>query len=436
MRLRRLVIVALAAAAVCVPAVAAPNPKPTVWVNTLPANEAFDRLAAFPDGTVYDQYGAGYAKSTDFGATWSMFKGPDEESGSVGFLRWTTPRDGFALVGRATPAVLDPVTRHRCPIGVPWFDLDVTLDGGGRGQPACTPVAPAAEIVRTNPDFVPKGVAVSRRGDVLVAGDVGNATCQDTSDIHPVLFTTSDTGGHWRTVTLPGAYSLDMVGLGIRDMRHVVVIAGRVDGSCRAFESDPMYVFATSDGVHYKRVFRCPGTRYCTTAAWVTPTRLIVGLNDGQLYVSNNRGHSFFKGALLRDSTYDPLIDSGQFDPRVLWAQALSFSDALHGFASTRGSGTWRTTDGGIRWVQENSPECVYYPFGVGDIAAADAQHGVTGGPRSLDIRQPGKVEIGCLGAQSGGPQLAGSARYVATMSQPGDRGVSHLDRYGRPGLG
>jgi len=130
------------------------------------------------------------------------------------------------------------------------------------------------------------------------------------------------------------------------------------------------------------------------------------------------------------------LIESGKLDPRILWAQALSFSDKLHGFASTRGSGTWRTTDGGIRWVQENSPECVYYPYGVGDIAAADPEHGVTGGPRSLDIRQPGKVEIGCLGAQSGGPQLTASNRYVATMSQPWVRGASHIDRYGNPGFG
>jgi hypothetical protein len=85
------------------------------------------------------------------------------------------------------------------------------------------------------------------------------------------------------------------------------------------------------------------------------------------------------------------------------------------GYASTRGSGTWRTVDGGLRWVQENSPECLYYPFGVGDIAAADQQHGITGGPRSLDVRQPGTTEIGCLTPQSGGPQLrpAGSAAAV-----------------------
>ena len=409
---------------------------PIVWTPALPANEGWERLAAFPDGVMYAQYGQGYARSTDFGANWSFEQGPDGETGNSGMLRWMTPTRGAAVVNRVKPALRDPVTHRRCALGLPYFALDVTLDGGRTWSPACSPVAAKASAVSHQLGFSAEGLYVSRRdSSVMVEGDYSPVTCRTVADIHPMLFISPDLGRTWRTIALPGGYTGNLLGYDIYDARHIVVFAAKATGSCNATEGGDMYAFATTDGVHFKQVFRCPGVRYCTSGAWVTPNRLLIGLDDGQLFVSNDEGRHFFKGASLRDPDYDPLIASGTVDPRMFWAQALSFSDSLHGFASTRGSGTWRTTDGGLRWVQEKSPECVYYPFGVGEVSAADSEHGITGGPPSLDIRQPGDVELGCLAPQSGGPQVAADTIVAAESTVGGTAGIGRLNAVGRPTL-
>lgn len=415
---------------------AGPARGPIVWTPALPSNEGWERLAAFPDGVVYAQYGQGYARSADFGANWSFEQGPDGETGSSGMLRWMTPTRGVAVVNRVKPALRDPVTHKPCALGVAYFALDVTLDGGHTWSPACSPVSAKAADVTDPLGFSVDGLYVSRRdSSVMVEGDFSSVSCRSVADIHPMLFISPDLGRSWRTITLPGGYMGNLLGYDIYDARHVVVFAARAKGTCKTAEGGDMYAFATSDGVHFKRIFRCPGVRYCTSGAWVTPYRLLIGLDDGQLFVSNDQGRHFFKGALLRDADYDPLIESGTVDPRMFWAQALSFSDDLHGFASTRGSGTWRTVDGGLRWVQEKSPECVYYPFGVGDVSAADSEHGITGGPPSLDIRQPGDVELGCLAPQNGGPQVS-SDTIVATEPLVGaTTGVGRLSAAGRPAV-
>jgi len=234
---------------------------------------------------------------------------------------------------------------------------------------------------------------------------------------------TSATGQHWRKISLPGGYMSALLGSDVYDAHHIVVLASKATGTCAGYSSADSFAFASTDGKHFNRVFGCPGTHTCTTTACVTSRRLLVGTNVGQLYVSNDQGAHFFKGALLRDADYDPATSTGLLDPRYFWAQALSFADARHGFASTRGSGTWRTTDGGLRWVQEKSPECVYYPFGVGDIAAADSEHGITGGPPTYDVRRPGTVELGCIAPQSGGPQIAPDT-VIASQVLPGRSGV------------
>jgi hypothetical protein len=439
MRAQRYTIASLLAVAtvVAVPATAQPGPRPTpvVWTAAIPANEGFERLAAFPSGEFFAQSGPGYAKSTDFGATWSFENGPDDQTGNSGMLEWATPKQGFATVSRVTPALVDPVSHERCDVGIPYFALDVTLNGGRTWAPACTPVAPVQDVAHGVSGFSVSGLYVSRHDStVLVAGDDAGSHCNSVGDIHPLLFTSSDFGRQWRTGHLPDGYIVNLIGLDVRDSRHLVVLASKVKGTCAYYENSQMFAFATTDGVHYKKVFRCPGIRYCTSAAWVTPHRLIVGLDDGQLFVSNNAGHSFFKGALIRDADYGPAIASGKLDARLFWAQALSFSDGLHGFASTRGSGTWRTTDGGLRWVQEKSPECLYYPFGVGDVSAGDAEHGITGGPPTLDIRQPGEVELGCIGPQHGGPQMRIAAgATAATTRLPGAASVvARIDAVGR----
>ena len=439
MRAHRYAIASLlaVATALAVPATAQPGPRPTpvVWTVAIPANEGFERLAAFPSGEFFAQSGPGYAKSTDFGATWSFEDGPDGQTGNSGMLEWATPQRGFATVNRTTPALRDPATHERCALGIPYFALDVTFNGGQTWAPACAPVAGVPDVAHGVTGFSVSGLYVSRRDStVLVAGDDAGSHCNSVHDIHPLLFTSGDAGGHWRTAHLPLGYTINLLGLDVHDSRHLVVLASKVKGTCAHYESSQMFAFATTDGVHYKKVFRCPGIRYCASAAWVTPHRLIVGLDDGQLFVSNNAGRSFFKGALIRDADYGPAIASGKLDARLFWAQALSFSDARHGFASTRGSGTWRTTDGGVRWVQEKSPECVYYPFGVGDVSAGDSEHGITGGPPALSVRQPGEVEVGCIGPQHGGPQIRiASGAAVASTRLPGSGSVvAQVDAVGR----
>jgi hypothetical protein len=438
---RRLIAAVVAtAAAVGAPVASAqpgPRPTPVVWTPALPANEGIERLAAFPDGNVFAQSGPGYAHSTDFGANWSFTPGPDGQTGNSGMLDWSSPQTGFAVVSRDAPALVDPVSHTRCDVGLPYFALDVTTDGGTLWLPACTPVAPLHLADRNAPVFSADGLYVSRRdSSILVAGELAPPNCHSLQDIQPMLFMSSDFGRHWRTVSLPRGYMVGLLGQDIYDSRHVVVLASKAKGSCHGYQGSDTYAFASTDGTHFKRVFRCPDNRTCSSSAWVTPDRLIVGLSDGQLFVSNNRGARFFKGALLRDADYDPAIETGQVDPRIFWAQALSFSDARHGFASTRGSGTWRTTDGGLRWVQEKSPECVYYPFGVGDVSAGDSEHGITGGPPSLDVRQPGEVELGCIAPQDGGPQIAGAGRFVASQKLPGTASTTgRIDAFGRSSI-
>lgn len=430
---RAVAIVLAFAAGFAVPAAAQPSPPPgpIVWTPALPSNEGFAHLEAFRDGAMYAQSGQGYARSTDFGAHWTMQQGPDGQTGNSGMLEWSTPSRGFATVDRLTPTLRDPITGKLCPIGLPYFALDITLDGGTKWSPACAPVGP----VTTRPlGFGVEGLYVSRRDStVVVVGDSSPSVCRSAADIHPLLFISSDFGLHWRTIALPGGYTTNLLGYDVYDARHISALVSKATGTCDSYGSGPdkSSLFATTDGKHFKRVFQCSGSQTCASTAWVTPRRLLVGTTVGQLYVSNDQGKHFFKGALLRDADYDPATTTGVLDPRYFWVQSMSFADAQHGFASTRGSGTWRTTDGGLRWVQEKSPECVYYPFGIGDVAAADAEHGITGGPPTYDVRRPGTVELGCIGPQSGGPQVTPS-RIIATESLPWASRVVRIDAIGR----
>jgi hypothetical protein len=421
---RALAILLAFAAGFAMPASAQPRPQPgpIVWTPTLPSNEGIARLAAFSNGVMYAQSGSGYARSLDFGAHWSMQPGPDGQTGSSGYLEWASPDRGFAITSRVVPTVADPVSGDLCQVGAAYFSLDITLNAGKVWLPACAPVDPLVNG-RGVSGFAPEILNVSRRDStVLVAGDDDGLNCRSLQNLHPLLFITSDFGRHWRTISLPGGYMSGTIGFDVYDARHISVLASKARGNCSSYTSAESYVFATTDGKHFKRVFHCPGTHTCASTAWANPHRLLVGTNVGQLYVSNDQGKHFFKGALLRDADYDPLTSTGVLDPRYFWVQALSFANANHGFASTRGSGTWRTTDGGLRWVQEKSPECVYYPFGVGDVAAADSEHGITGGPPSYSVRRPGTAELGCIGPQTGGPQIT-PGTVVATQSIPGRPG-------------
>ena len=57
------------------------------------------------------------------------------------------------------------------------------------------------------------------------------------------------------------------------------------------------------------------------------------------------------------------------------------------GYASTKGGGTWRTTDGGRTWLLEASSDAVHQDFVKGDVTALDAERAVVGGPAVVAVR-------------------------------------------------
>jgi hypothetical protein len=76
--------------------------------------------------------------------------------------------------------------------------------------------------------------------------------------------------------------------------------------------------------------------------------------------------------------------------------QAFAFAAGQHGYASTRGGGTWRSADGGRTWQQEASHECVYHQWGVGENAVFDADRAITGGPAFISARTPSAASAQC----------------------------------------
>jgi hypothetical protein len=376
-----------------------------VWAPTLQATQGFDHLSAFPNGFMYAQYADTYMKSTDAGLSWlPMTRPPGQYEGSPG-IRFSTPAVGYSVAdgaGTGLPEALLPGSPSdeltRCGSPMP---LHRTTDGGLTWHAVCVP---RAKLTDTSPHFSPEAspLAVGRDGKtVLLAGTEEDykkpsPPCDKVQD---VVLTSHDRGDHWTRAMLPLGWQLGYREQ-VLDASTMALLTYKFDGpdpdgTC---SSSTVALFVSRDGGRsFQKTYVCSAMPSCTSLAMVTRSRIILGRSDGTTLVSNDGGRTFGRGQRLFDAQWQPAIDSGQVNASYFWVQALSFVDAKHGFASTRGSGTWRTADGGGSWVQERSPECQYYLWGIGEVAAGSPTTAITGGPHFISARSESPLpQEGC----------------------------------------
>lgn len=397
MRLRT-VLVVLAVAAV--PVSPARADSGGVWVPSLEATQGFDKLSAFPDGTMYAQYLDSYARSKDAGKTWQLMPRPPRQYLGSSGIKFATPTVGWS-VGGTSPAVPEDIATlvtgedgvgdevKRCGGLMP---LHRTTDGGTTWRAVCVPHSKATDLTSR---FGPGAYALAPYKDGKTLTLVGTESdytkapppCGTYSD---VLYTTHDAGAHWVRAQLPkgwtGGYRIQTYDTStIGYLSYFWEEHETVNESC---SSATVGLFLSRDGGKtFKKTYVCRPQPTCTSLAIVTRQRIIIGRTDGTTLVSKDGGATWRLGQRLFEYTWQKAIDTGQASPYMFWAQAMSFADAQHGFASTRGSGTWRTSNGGLSWTQEKSPECGFFPWGIGEIATGSATTAVTGGPQWISAR-------------------------------------------------
>jgi photosystem II stability/assembly factor-like uncharacterized protein len=389
-----------------------------VWTPTLAATSAWDNLSAFPDGTAYATVGVvttsgdavptglprqqtgsvGFFKSTDFARTWTPVAPPPHASGGTSnlYVRFASPTVGYATYGNPPSLPPDPTGKLSRTLCVKLSTTFRTADGGTTWTPLCEPHLASGEAMGIGQS----PLAVGPDGNtVLLAGTAGSTKNADGCDVPTgaVAFST-DAGASWRRTALPSPYVPTWT-VKAYDSRTALVLAYKMSytADCGGYgEADGL--FLTNDsGRTWKRVYSCPVQPVCTTAGFVTRKRIVVGRTNGSTAYTNDAGKTWHTGQRLADPVNDQAAaSSGQATQKWwYWAQAFSFSDAYHGYASTRGGGTWRTEDGGRTWKQERSHECVYYPYGVGEEAAASPDVSITGGPGMFSARRPSTTDPG-----------------------------------------
>jgi hypothetical protein len=159
--------------------------------------------------------------------------------------------------------------------------------------------------------------------------------------------------------------------------------------------------------------------RICSAVSMPTRSRIVVGYNDGSTRTSDDLGRHWRKGPDLVNALRKT-GPAAQYNTYAYWVQDVAFADARNGFASTRGGGTWRTSDAGLSWTQERSHECDYYPFGIGEIAAPTRDRAITGGPQWISTRIAAAQSVGgCAGPQPQAPDLTASGLAASDLSAP-----------------
>jgi photosystem II stability/assembly factor-like uncharacterized protein len=98
------------------------------------------------------------------------------------------------------------------------------------------------------------------------------------------------------------------------------------------------------------------GAADCHEVARPTRERVVVGMGDGTVMVSEDAGATF---------------DSVTVIDRDWFVTGIAFADELNGWLSTGGHGLFRTDDGGRTWAEEISPQQTRGSVGRGDLAVA-----------------------------------------------------------------
>lgn len=360
--IKRLALVAslVLAAAVALPAQAATP----AWVPTfaLP-DQGYDRLSGFADGTVYLSHTEAVAsnrlyRSTDAGMTWSELATPPEWG--FNFLtaaRFSTPKLGFSAHGK------DRLYR--------------TQDAAESWQPtAPLPGLPGGST------FTNGFAVVDGSPTVVVAGSRNPKPKDGCNPSFGVVWSSTNGGRSWRTANLGPDYTPLYVTM--FDQKRGALLANDLTNRkdrCLLAPDLGMAVFVTDDGAKtWKRSTHC--LKACGSVAMPDAKTVVVGHNDGSLIRTVDFGRSWRVGQRL--STRPRGADVAA---EVQWVQGIDFADSKIGYASTKGGGTWRTTDAGLTWTLEASHDSAHQNFVNGDVTALDRERAVIAGPAVVSTR-------------------------------------------------
>ena len=360
--LKRLVLgTALALTAVmALPAQAA---TPT-WVPSLVLpDEGVNKLSGFADGTVFLSHTESLGgvqtilRSKDAGRTWLPVTAPPEFGSTFTTeARFSTPTLGYS---------------------VHFGDrLYRTEDGATTWKPTSKLPSPQ------------KGPAYTLGFDVLdgtrqlsVAGTSSVPLKLGCNDAKGTVWTSTNAGKTWRSATLGSRVTPLYVTL--FNAKRGVVLANELlpgEDPCSLGAKIKMAIYTTADGgISWQRSRTCLAN--CAISAMPTANRIVVGHNNGTTLTSDNFGKTWTEGQKLTAAPIPAPADG------LLWLQGMDFADAKVGYASTKGGGTWRTTDGGRTWNLEASSDAVYQDFVKGDVTALDADRAVIGGPAVVSVR-------------------------------------------------
>lgn len=211
--------------------------------------------------------------------------------------------------------------------------------------------------------------------------------CRVPSPARTFLGWSRDGGSSWRLFSLPFYGTPHWID--ILDARHgVAIVYDRYEADdtddC-LFVSNTNAVYTTKDaGRSWQRVMSCDDGLICSSASMADPKTILVGTNEARMFRSEDRGQTFTEIAKLANPVYTPLESL-----RAFWIAGIGFASPEVGYASTKGGGTYRTDDGGRTWAMEHSTELVW-GLGAGDLAVADEEHAIAGGPNFLITRVEG----------------------------------------------
>lgn len=367
-------VAALCAAVLAlVPAVAQAGP--ALWVDALPApDQAISYMSAFPSGDafVYFHNRPGEIQvSEDFGMTWSPRPGP---AGGATAFEMASPQVGYSA-NQSELSRTDDGSQS-------WTSLpNPKLPG--------RPFEPGLLDWQKGWDLKVQTIAVTAAEDRFsIGGELTHMTrrhnesatrsCYSGKSWAALLF--SDDGGR------SGKYRIHRFGFSGFVRRHgwlnkkigwALVRPWNERSECGKAATSDSFVYITRDGGYtYDRIYTCP----CMSVAMASPSRIVVGRSDGWLYLSKNGGDGFEPQRYIGNP--------GAEGVHFWWVNGIAFADAKTGYAVAQGGGVHRTDDGGETWDLEPSSQNLG-GFAFGDLAVADAEHAIAGGPNSIIARQP-----------------------------------------------
>jgi photosystem II stability/assembly factor-like uncharacterized protein len=364
------------------------------WTPTHPVQQQSEmRLSATPDGGVWAVVDHNrVVRSADRGETWTPVNPvPAQVDGAP--LPGTGP-----TLGGSSDTLISGVSKASA-----WAAngsaLSRSTDAGSTWRAVKTP-----SVTRTK--WFEYSSAITARGRSVWyfrAGSEVRDSCAYPIPTTPVL-SSADNGAHWRRgdVAVPaGAASRVRFVDGRRGIALVVEFDYKKtdDGTWCGYEgvSKSTAVALTTDGGRtWRRTFTCPG--YCRSVAWVSTKRVLVASRDGRLFASDTGGTSFHGLGRLFEEPVSPLY-------------ALDAIDFVgnRGWAAVNGVGIYRSDDGGMEWVLEDSVQQAFF-LAVVDLTAVDHDRAVGVGPYAIITRlatpapahragrpaaQPARVDLG-----------------------------------------